>query len=130
MNKMLGVDDALAIPETKHVLWRDTLADPNDDCNALDLQQDTPSDSGTVPGSGSEMMPNHTRLTRFLIYPNSTSGVYDINVWMAAGPSDLVVSNMTDDNNVSAFPTCKSVGGNQFCAASNIDTQVTRRKAN
>lgn len=129
MNKELGKDEGTPSPTiTNHVLWRDTMKSANDGCAPLDLSAATPSDLSTVNGSGYEMMPNHTRLTRFYTSPNSANGAYDISIWMAYGDSDLVNSNF--GLNPPKTPTCNSGSGSQFCAVSTIDTQVTRRKSN
>lgn len=129
MNKELGLDGGFdpAPPPTKHVLWRDIRGSANDPCTPLPiLTSDTPTDSYSKPGSGQELAPKHTRLTRFYVAPNATTGVYDISIWMAYGDSDLV----RDNYGTGKVPTCKTASGTQFCAVSNIDTQVTRRKTN
>jgi prepilin-type N-terminal cleavage/methylation domain-containing protein len=145
MNRALGDDsgDPNSVPpkgavSTQHVLWRDTMKSADDPCTPLEIltksDDDLSNDSSSIAGTGYEMAPNHARLTRFYTKVNPATGIYSISVWMAHGDSDLVVDNFgknsTDGLNTPLTPSCKSGSGSQFCAVSNIDTQVTRRKTN
>lgn len=137
MNRELLRDEGLATPlDTPHVLWRDTMRSANATCNPLPILTATDAglngDASTVAGSGYEMASSHTRLTRFYVHPSPTSGVYDIAIWMALGDSDLVNSHYNEHLGAAtpALPTCNGGVGSQYCAVSNIETQVTRRKSN
>lgn len=145
MNRELGDDsgDPNSVPpkaavSTQHVLWRDTMKSADDPCTPLKIltlsDNDLSNDASSVAGTGYEMAPNHTRLTRFYTQVNPATGIYSVSVWMAHGDSDLVIDNFgknsTDGLNTPLTPSCKSGSGSQYCAVSNIDTQVTRRKTN
>jgi prepilin-type N-terminal cleavage/methylation domain-containing protein len=121
---------------TNHVLWRDTLAPTGTNpCPAMTAAEFSTAtgpetDPNAVPGSGYEMMPDHTRLTRFEIdkNPNEPS-IYDIDVWMAYGDGDLVnIEDLTGPNSSNpGYITCNGAQGTQFCAVSEISTTVTGR---
>lgn len=118
-------------PHTSHVLWRDTMMNTAS-CNPLDISQPMPApfsgDSDvTVAGSGYDMVPDHMRLGRFKITqvtPPNNSGVYNLDVWMAYGDSDLV------NEDASGHATCNGDKGSQFCSVSNISSTVGRRLNN
>ena len=104
--------------DTQHVLWKDTL--PGSGCPALgDLNQFSRAHPSTGYNSY-EMMPTHMRLTRFKV--SQLSGdVYSVDVWMAYGDSDLVVTAADGSN------TCNGGAGTQYCAISQISTDVMGR---
>jgi prepilin-type N-terminal cleavage/methylation domain-containing protein len=107
--------------DTPHVLWRDTMTGAA--CTPLDLTLDNPDNThdGNSSGNGYEMAPNHTRLTRFNVTTSASDpGLFNIDVWMAYGDSDLLdLSNSP--------PTCNGGTGQQFCAVSTLSTSVARR---
>lgn len=130
----LGFDpgDPNAVPPvasrtTPHVLWKDTMVSPNDPCLPMNIDLATPTSPLTAPskGDGYELMPEHSRITRFLVEENSSYGTFNIAIWMAYGDSDLVRSNFAQA--VPLLPTCRGGSGTQFCAVSGINTQVIRR---
>lgn len=121
---------------TNHVLWRDTI-NSSSSCVPLNISMqtvkaDSNSADATASGlsGGYEMMPEHTRLTRFEIdkNPNDPS-IYDIDVWMAYGDGDLVnIEDLTGSNSSNpGYITCNGGQGTQFCAVSEISTTVTGR---
>lgn len=107
---------------TRHVLWRDTLAPTASSCPPLKiLSQATPTDL-LSQGDGYEVLGNHMQLTRFNVQQTSaSSNIYSIDVWMAFGDADLVQTA------ANGLASCKGGSGTQFCATSNISTQVTGR---
>ena len=119
INKQLG-KDAITNATTSHVLWRDTMP-ASGACPTLDI---------TVPGrptgsgaDGFEMAPDHTRLNRFYINQSpADSGIYTVQIWMAFGDDDLLVTPDSQGNT-----NCNGNIGSQFCATSKITTAVTRR---
>ena len=124
LNREEGTNPTAPAGETStpHVLWRDTMNNTSS-CDPLPITNP----DGSVVGSSSdgyEMVPDHMRLTRFEIFQQSPD-IYTINVWMAYGDNDLVVTAP----NGSA--TCNSSSGGiddtQFCAESQITTAVTGR---
>jgi len=117
IGKKLG-QDTDGTPPTKHVLWRDTVNSALP-CTVLDITQATP------PGSvgGYEMVPDNVRLNKFSIVENPpNSGVFTVQVWMSYGDIDLMTINPSTGS-----VTCKGGAGTQFCAASELTTQVSRR---
>lgn len=121
LNHELGTDSSNN-QITRHVLWRDTLSPTATGCPALKiLSQDAPTDASSQ-GDGYEVLSNHMRLTRFDIEPtSSSSGIYNIDVWMAFGDSDLVQTA------ANGLASCRGGSGTQFCVPSNISTQVIGR---
>ena len=103
---------------TQHVLWRDTL--PNgSSCSPLPANAFSQAQP-TTNMSGYEMVPPHMRLTRFKISQQSSDS-YLVDVWMAYGDSDLVVTAADGSN------SCHGGTGTQFCSTSQISTTVTER---
>ena len=130
MNIESGPDSQTGI-DMPHVLWRDTMKNPNN-CPPLDIGvSPVVADSNTVegtasPGSASqgyEMVPNHVRLTRFKVKETSSgSGVFDVYTYLSYGDSDLL--NAPDANGVA---NCIGGTGNQCCGSSSLQTTVKRR---
>lgn len=128
LNRELGTDQGVnPAVTTTHVLWRDTMTSPNDPCYPLDLSVANPSSGVSTSTGGYEMAGSHMRLTRFNIYETSTtSDVYNVDVWMAYGDSDLVnTQSLTDPTPGSS--TCNGGVGTAYCAASAISTSLTGR---
>jgi hypothetical protein len=130
LNREQGTDPyALPSPTTTpHVLWRDTIS-KNAACVPLNLSLTTvaadPSSNDSVGGNsgGYDMIPDHMRLTRFVIEPTSSTGnVYNVDVWMAFGDSDLVKTNTGTGNS-----TCKGGAGTQFCSVSQLSSTTVGR---
>lgn len=135
LNSEMGTDTAAnpitgaaAGTNTLHVLWRDTIKQ-NGSCQPLDLSvspviADASSSDATSgsPSGGYDMVPNRMRLTRFVVKPTASTGnVYDVNVWMALGDSDLVNTDATGNS------SCRSSVGSQFCSESQISSTVAGR---
>lgn len=141
LNRKLGVDAGVT-PNvvTKHVLWKDTMKNTAN-CYPLDLSVDTVKadcSSRTAPSpctssynadsDGYEVAPRSVRLTRFKAYENpANSGIYTVQVWMAYGDSDLVVTDTSLSQTDSGRNSCQGGSGTQFCAISTISTSVVRR---
>lgn len=128
LNRELGTDNGVSpAVTTTHVLWRDTLTNPNDPCLPLELSTATPADGNSVLGSGYEMLGNHMLLTRFKVYETSaTSDIYNIDVWTAYGDSDLMkIQDSTGTNPGQA--NCLGGTDTQFCATSQISTTLIGR---
>lgn len=125
LNREMGVDQGDADLKTPHVLWRDTMANPNS-CIPVDISNAAvDKNARNSVGDGYDVMPTHMRLTHFRIKqsPNATEqGVYTIAVKMAYGDSDLVVTDPTTGAN-----GCKGGSGTAFCATSSINTTIIRR---
>lgn len=111
---------APANTNTPHILWRDQLSSYKDDpCVPVNLNAASPSDSYSSPGTGVEMMSDHTRLTNFSITPVSgtgTTNTYTINVSSAYGDSDLLNLNGTNTSCKSQFTSSST----QFCSLSSV----------
>lgn len=135
MDRSLGRDTNPNVEEsnqvtTPHVMWRDTLRSAYVPCKPLDISKDkVMSDDASLEGSGipskgHEMMPNHTRLTRFYVTDpaSPTSSVYKLELIMAYGDSDLV--NIKDNI---GNADCKGGRGTEYCAVSRLSSSVTRR---
>lgn len=135
MNRALGRDTDPTVDEsdqitTPHVMWRDTLRSAYLPCKPLDISKDTVlSDDASlegdgIPSKGHEMMPNHTRLTRFFVTdpPSPTSSVYNLEIVMAYGDSDLISIVDSKGNAI-----CKGGRGTEYCAVSQLSSSVTRR---
>lgn len=126
MNRELGTDTTTTPQQTTpHVLWRDTLTTNATACPTPDITQPHPADGSTQPGSGYEMLGNHMRLTRFVVQQTTTSsGIYNVDAWMAFGDSDLV---QPDPSGSPGRSLCNGGRGTQFCSVSAISTQLTGR---
>jgi prepilin-type N-terminal cleavage/methylation domain-containing protein len=120
-----------------HVLWKDKMR-TNANCNPLSINQPSvPSDADTVAGSGSELMPLRSRLTRFNILPtNAAQTNYGLDVWVAAGEDDLMTvvgSNSgscipgSAGNTCAGWTNCHSGPGQEYCATSDLSTIIVRR---
>lgn len=129
LNRELGTDQGTS-PQavTPHVLWRDIMTSKNDPCVPLDLSQTDPSSGGAYNSTGGyEMASNHMRLTRFKVQQaSSTSNIYNVNVWMAYGDSDLV-QTQGSGGSTPGHSICNGGSGTQFCSVSQISTTVTGR---
>lgn len=136
MNREQGTDTDATVENpadqkyTPHVMWRDTLRSAYVPCVPLDISVDrVKADENTPEGDGAdskghEVVPNRTRLTRFLI-PNPTGedgNIYDVSIAMAYGDSDLV--NVTNDQ---GDVTCNGGKGTEYCAVSQLSSTVKRR---
>jgi hypothetical protein len=120
-----------------HVLWKDKMR-TNANCNPLNINQPgVPSDADTVSGSGSELMPLRSRLTRFYVSPtNAQQTAFGIDVWVAAGEDDLMTVVPTNsgsctpgsaDNTCAGWTNCNGGPGQEYCATSDLSTIIVRR---
>jgi prepilin-type N-terminal cleavage/methylation domain-containing protein len=114
-----------------NVLWRDNISGSETTCPPLDIEAnpvmpdalstDTLSngDSG-----GYEMVPDHMRLTRFLVMADaSTNDIYNISVWLAYGSSDLLLPESPDGQTA-----CRgNLNGDQYCAITEANTSIAGR---
>lgn len=102
--------------EMQHGLWRDTISS-GDACTPLNLTNANP--GGT---NGKELLSQNMRLTSFSINEDcNTKDVCTFTIGVIYGDDDLLVPDA--DN-----PTgCGNVAGSQWCAASNLKTQVFKR---
>lgn len=108
------LDRPLEVGSLPHVLWRDVRASDGQ-CTPLDLTKDNPGGTSSI-----ELMPEHAQLTRFSIN-EPVSGTYNIEVYMALGPVDLIKKDST-----TGHVNCSGMVGTQFCATSELNTSVTR----
>ncbi len=109
--------------QTPHVLWRDTMTN-SANCKPLNLFNPTPTDSDSS-GDGSDLIPDHMRLTRFKVSETVTETnlhIYKIDTWMAYGDDDLVQVDNPDGHAI-----CKGGTGTEYCGTSGISTTVTKR---
>ncbi len=121
-NRKQGIDSSVTPTAlvTPHVLWQDTMSNPNS-CDPVPIDTANPTDSQTT-GDGHDVIPDNMQLTRFKIVENPVnSSSYDIDVWMAYGDHDLVLTDSDGSNR------CNGSLGSQFCATAKISTTVTRR---
>jgi prepilin-type N-terminal cleavage/methylation domain-containing protein len=121
LNSQLDVDSS------KHVLWRDSLTSaggcqPVADFTTADNPTDSPAEHSAQPGSGSELMPGHTRLVRFLVR-QLFEGTYSISITVAYGDGDLITYNPASGGTA----TCKGGSGDQFCATASLTGTATQR---
>jgi prepilin-type N-terminal cleavage/methylation domain-containing protein len=121
LNSELGAPGAV-----KHVLWRDTLKDsstcqPVANFMTSDDPSDSPADPTAVTGSGSELVPTHTRLTKFGIKTDASApDTWQVDITLVYGDSDLLTY---DGTNV----LCKGGSGDQYCAAAALSGTATQR---
>lgn len=130
-----------------HVLWHDTMTSTSG-CSALSLNGNTPGagNPDVVPGSGSEMMAVHMRLTDFSVAA-ATGSNYQLIVGVAftsggsSGNDDLLCNrNAPPDCDTAGTSTnghlmshvpgtiqCKGGLGSEYCAVSFLSTNVGRR---
>jgi hypothetical protein len=127
MGRSLGTDPITG-DTTPHVLWKDRLINPGQECAPLnitvdDVQSDSHSAEGDhVDSKGEELMSRRMWLTRFYVQATSTnSKVYDVSVAMAYGDSDLITWN------ASGHPNCSGGKGTQYCATASISTTASQR---
>jgi prepilin-type N-terminal cleavage/methylation domain-containing protein len=122
LNRELGTNSATTPTQvTQHVLWRDTMTSTSS-CPPADIVNSTHLSDPPSSGDGYEMMGSHMRLTRFNMQPiTGSNGVYNVDVWLAFGDSDLVQTQADGSS------TCVTGKGTQFCSISTISTQVTGR---
>lgn len=98
----------------------DKMVDESISQHALMLEE-VPDCTGAIPdmSSGRELLANRMRLTKFEIStPPADSNLYEITVGVVSGEDDIVDGG-TCDPNVTA--------GTQFCAVSELTTQVQKR---
>lgn len=138
----MQLNDAVAYDvqnkQVRHVLWQDKVGSP-ENCKAPG-QFGTPDLTKVDPGEGSdgvegrELMEAKMRLTSLCVQsvtaaqssacpaPDSTDRAFLVNVGVIYGDNDLLLPNA--DNPTS----CKgAVVGGQWCAVSNLTTQVYKR---
>lgn len=130
-----------------HVLWHDTMTGTTG-CSALNLNSNTPGagDPDVVPGSGSEMVPLHMRLTDFSLAPGTGSN-YDLIIGVAytsggiSGGDDLLCNSAVPSecstpgvtphihilNHTGGHILCRGRSGTEYCAVSLLTTNVGRR---
>ncbi len=106
---------------SQHVLWKDTNATS---CTPLDTGSSTPDPS---PGAtGSELLGDKMRLTKFSITQAPGDNLYTISVTIMYGDNDLI-----DETNANpAKWVCKSTANlfsAAFCAKSELTTVVGKR---
>ncbi len=103
-----------------HALWQDTIAGPGS-CAASPISLTAPNPGGL---DGKDLLDPHMRLTKLSVTPSAGSpDVYDVEVGVAYGDTDLF--NL---DGMGKPVSCKgSVLGGQWCAISEIKTQVFRR---
>lgn len=124
----LGTDQGTSpVLTAYHVLWRDTVAPGKQTaCPPVDLSGSTVNEGPDAATSddGYDMLPPHTRLTKFWIMENpANSGIYDVEVWTAFGDTDPVHTDLS-----TGITTCISdQGTTQFCAISQQSSAVTLR---
>jgi len=109
----LRPNDSYAGVTYKHIFWRDKLV-ANDNCRAADLAIIDPSTStGGVANSGTELVPDNTRIYKFSL---TSSSPYGILITLAYGnPSN------------SPSGQCLSNSTNQYCAVSSLQTTAVKR---
>jgi prepilin-type N-terminal cleavage/methylation domain-containing protein len=134
LNRELGTDEVNgSTVETPHVIWRDTLVNKEQPCKPLNISEQTVQadaytndKDGSGKSTGYEIAAKKNRLTRFLVAPTSSNnGVYNVQVWMAYGDSDLVNTETSGTN--MGHSSCNGGSGTQFCSISEISTTVTGR---
>lgn len=126
LGRELGTDSSTSPQQiTQHVLWRDTLDKDATTCPVPDIVNSVNLDDAPSKGDGYEMLGNHMRLTSFNIQQTAaSSGIYNVDVWMAYGDSDLV---RPDTAGPPGRSICLGGVGTQFCSISAITTQLTGR---
>ncbi len=144
LDSELGTDQVTTpATVTNHVLWRDNIKQGSR-CTPLDISQSEvltdKSSAGQVPNVrslGYEMVGNHMRLTRLMIYPDATvNNVYSIDVWMAYGDSDLVLNSSLQPqlfnpaNGLNGHSVCSGAAGTEYCGVSELSTVITGRVYN
>lgn len=122
LNRALGTDPSYNPAQaTQHVLWRDTLTD--DSCPVLDIINSNNLSAAPSKGDGYEMLGAHMSLTKFWVKQVSgSSGIYRAEVWTAFGDNDLLNKDLSTGK-----ANCIGSVGSQFCATSQISTQLTGR---
>lgn len=110
----------------QHGIWRDTV---NGGCYAPDISlKDPTTTSGTgagVPGSGIELLAQSMRVSKFTITCGADH-ICGMNLSLLYGDNDL----LTPTPSATQVPThCGSIIGDQWCAASQLNTNVVRRVA-
>lgn len=95
-----------------HVLWRDQGSCDGD---LPDLTQNN-------PGVGEELIDQHMRLTKFAVTPVGGDNLHRVEVGIIYGDDDLL---LPDANNPQSC--VGSVIGGQWCAVSNLTTNVFKR---
>lgn len=104
--------------QIRHVLWQDTK--PSSDCAPVDL-------TAVEPSVGQELLGENMRLSAFRVEPISGTNAYTIEVGVVYGDNDLVERQIPADLTSRAIGCLGSSVGSQWCAASTLLTQSTRR---
>jgi len=137
------VEDVNNAPKNQqlHALWRDII--PNENvCQPATLTAPDPSSSGVnngVPGSGRELIPNHTRLVAFDINNNNGSvlspypdpRLWNINVSIIYGDDEIIFDTsdtlLSVSGRIDIIKNCAGInGGGAFCGLSELHTSVYR----
>jgi prepilin-type N-terminal cleavage/methylation domain-containing protein len=107
---------------TRHALWRDTVP-VGPICTPLDVRQAIP------PGStnGSELLTENMRLMRLAVTPVSADpAIFSVSIGAIYGDTDLI--EFTDMTAKTGPLRCLGSGvGSEWCAASELTTQILRR---
>jgi prepilin-type N-terminal cleavage/methylation domain-containing protein len=137
MKEVSGTPNAVSM--NRHVIWKDTMV-ADTTCKPLNITKQTPDPLpgalASVAGSGSELAPINTRLTRFYVQAQS-AGIYALDVWMiygdksqstvttSTGPGGCVVG--TGSSSCAGYSTCIGGAGQEYCALSPLSTVISRR---
>lgn len=115
--KQLGGSDESGY--SKHVLWQDKITSGGCDDSPPELGSDDPSPAT----GGTELLEENMRLKDFDITSAGSEGTYNVKISVIYGDDDLI------EFDTSGTPIrCKgSTVGGQWCAFSELSTQVYRR---
>lgn len=109
--------------QIQHALWRDTIG-TQDECKPLNLSLSDPSNtsaSDAPKGSdGSELLQQNMRLSQLAVSCRDDS-LCSVKVGIIYGDDDLLAPDSNDPLG------CKTIFGDQWCAASNLSTNVFKR---
>lgn len=136
LNQQITNTSPLGANQSNHALISDTIATP---CST----SVTPVNVATIPVTFTtlttprELIPPHTRLSKFSITQDLKGNLYAITVKLIYGDNDLLCSPAAGDCNApgtssSVFSnpadlSCKASAGSQFCAVSELSTTINQR---
>lgn len=109
--------------KVRHALWQDDVASG---CQPADLNLANPTTDPSAPGlanSGSEMLGQGMRLSKFSINCPGGGKLCTIEVGVLYGADDLV----EPDPSSAVADHCQTIIGSQWCASANLYTTVERR---
>lgn len=115
----------------EHALWRDTIG-PSQDCYPLDLSLANPEETPPLVAGGTavsgtngiELLAQNMRLASFSINPgcsDQSSRLCAVQLQVLYGDDDLLAPNADNPKG------CLTTFGDQWCATSNLNTQVFKR---